>query len=118
MHELICRGKHIEKGVDIKFLLVSSTPRIDFHMMSPNSELDISAAVVVVAATTTRTGPRPTTLALSPNSQEVKRKERVRKRESRAKRKREEAAVAQAQVAKKAARNAAFQKKFRLKKKK
>ena len=38
MHELICRGKHIEKGVDIKFILVSSTPRIDFHLSEEKSE--------------------------------------------------------------------------------
>ena len=80
--------------------------------------VDAAATTTTTTTTTRRTGPRPTTLALSPNSQEVKRKKREQKQALRAKRKREEAAVAQAQVAKKAARNAAFQKKFRLKKKK
>ena len=30
--QLICRGENIENGVDCKFLPVSTTPRIDFHL--------------------------------------------------------------------------------------
>ena len=86
--------------------------------VAPTSTSAGVAAAAAVATTTTRTGPRPTTLALSPNSQEVKRKKRERQQVWREKRKREEVAVAQAQAAEKAARHAASQKKFRLKKKK
>eukprot|EP01048_Picozoa_sp_COSAG05_P001489 COSAG05_NODE_50_length_24118_cov_89.534036_5_plen_44_part_00 len=32
MHELIRRDENIENGVDIKFQLVSTAPRIDFHL--------------------------------------------------------------------------------------
>ena len=32
MHELIRRDENIENGVDFKFILVSTAPRIDFHM--------------------------------------------------------------------------------------
>ena len=30
--KLICRDENIENGVDFKFILVSTAPRIDFHL--------------------------------------------------------------------------------------